>query len=144
MKYLLLMLIFISQTGSAEIYKWTDESGRVNFGDRSLKPHKAEKVNVKVNSYEHVTYENIEYYKESNSKHVTMYAASWCGYCAKARKYFIENYISYTEYDIEKNEQARKIYDSIGGQGIPVILIGHTRINGFNIANFESIYSKLK
>lgn len=69
-----------------------------------------------------------------------MYATSWCGYCKKARSYFKEKGISYIEYDIEKNERAKRMYDLLGGKGVPVILVGKKRLNGFSVAGFEDIY----
>ncbi len=140
MKYLIIMLLFASQIATAEIYKWTDESGRVHFGDSPSDETAAEQVNVEVNSYENVTYENIEFYKGANSKRVIMYSTSWCGYCKKARSYFKKNDINYVEYDIEKNKRAKQEYDSLGGTVIPVILVGKKKMNGFNIADFKDIY----
>jgi len=140
MKYLIIMLLFASQIATAEIYKWTDESGRVHFGDSPSDETTAEQVSVEVNSYKNVTYENIEFYKEASSKRVIMYSTSWCGYCKKARSYFKNNDINYVEYDIERNERAKQEYDSLGGTVIPVILVGKKRMNGFNVAGFKGIY----
>ena len=63
---------------------------------------------------------------------VKMYATDWCPYCKQAREYFARNGIPYTELDIEKSETARAEYRSIGGRGIPVILVGSERMNGFS------------
>ncbi|MDH1105937.1 hypothetical protein N5C55_07015 [Pseudomonas otitidis] len=69
-----------------------------------------------------------------------MYSAAWCGYCKQASQYFRRNGISFVEYDIEKDQNARRAYDTIGGNGVPVILVGNKRLNGFTIADFQSIY----
>lgn len=142
MRYLLLLLLIFPLSGIAEIYKWTDESGRVHFGDSPSDRDNAEKVTIEINSYEHVTYEDIEFYSGINSHRVIMFSTDWCGYCKKARRYFKSKGIKYVEYDIEKSNQARKMYDSIGGKGIPVILIGKKRMNGFSASGFERIYQK--
>ncbi len=63
---------------------------------------------------------------------VKMYATDWCPYCKQARDYFARNGIPYTELDIEKSEAARAEHKSIGGRGIPVILVGSERMNGFS------------
>jgi glutaredoxin len=63
---------------------------------------------------------------------VKMYATDWCPYCKRARDYFARNGIPYTELDIEKSESAKAEYKSIGGRGIPVILVGGERMNGFS------------
>jgi glutaredoxin len=75
-----------------------------------------------------------------DSNHVIMYATSWCGYCRKARNYFKANNIAFSEYDIEKDERAKKKYDALGGRGVPVILVGNKRMNGFNAQSFKRMY----
>jgi glutaredoxin len=74
------------------------------------------------------------------SKPVVMYATSWCPYCQQARNYFREQGIPYVEYDIEKDEEARRAYKNFGGKMIPVIFVGQRRMNGFSIAGFNKIY----
>jgi len=57
----------------SEIYKWTDERGNVHFGDSPKDKDNAEKIVVEVNSYENVTYDDIQFYQGSESNNVTMY-----------------------------------------------------------------------
>jgi glutaredoxin len=140
MRYLFIILLIVPFSGFSEIYKWTDENGNVHFGDSPKENDKAEKVVVEVNSYENITYDNVEFYQGSESNRVTMHATSWCGYCSKARSYFKAQGISYIEYDIEKDERAKRMYDLLGGKGVPVILVGKKRMNGFSVAGFERIY----
>lgn len=153
--YFLLLFVFVCSELSAEIYKWVDENGRIHFSDRKAKGQAVEVVPIKVNSLKTVTYSTGSAHRSMGSpsmeksssvdssftkKQVIMYSASWCGYCAKARKYFSQNNIVFTEYDIEKNKQARKEYDALGAKGVPVILVGKKRMNGFSAPGFEKIY----
>lgn len=71
---------------------------------------------------------------------VVMYATSWCPYCQQARNYFREQGISYTEYDIERDAEAKQRYQGFGGRGIPVIFVGKRRMNGFSVSGFNKIY----
>ena len=75
-----------------------------------------------------------------DSKHVVMDATSWCRYCKKARRYFNSHGSSYTDYDIEQNARAKRRYDALGGKGVPVILVGKKRMNGFSVSGFKRIY----
>jgi glutaredoxin len=140
MRILLVFLVAVSLPSFAEIYKWVDESGRVHYGDSPRKSDNAEKVTVRINSYESVTYGEIGAYGEYGAERVVMYSTSWCGYCKKARQYFEKNNIRFTEYDIEKDRRAKHQYDQLGGKGVPVILVGKKRMNGFSEAGFERIY----
>jgi len=144
-KYLLVFLCLVAVTAFAEVYKWTDADGRIHYGDNPNKDQHAEEVELKVNSYEHVTVSDYipasESAKKNNSKHVTIYSTVWCGYCKKAKAYFRENNISFTDYDIEKDADAKKKYNEMGARGVPVILVGNKRMNGFSIAGFNNIYN---
>ena len=70
---------------------------------------------------------------------VKMYATSWCPYCAKARAYFARRSIAYVEVDIEKSREGRAEYDRLGARGIPVILVGQQRMNGFSEARLSQL-----
>jgi len=143
MKLFLLLLLIASGYSSAQIYKWTDESGRVHFSDKAAKGASVETVKLKINSYEHVSYEALpdDFFAEKNvRKKVVMYSTSWCGYCKKARNYFSSQGIAFSELDIEKDANAKRQYDSMGGRGVPVILVGEKRMNGFSVAGFNNIY----
>ncbi len=141
MRYILLLILLVTFAASADIYKWTDESGKVHFGDNPHQDQKVDKVEIKaINSFEQVTFETIGSQDGADSRRVIMYSTEWCGYCKKARAYFKARNISFTERDIEKDYFAKKDYDKLGGKGVPVILVGNTRINGFSVEGFEKVY----
>lgn len=80
-------------------------------------------------------------YDEQRKEHkVVMYATSWCPYCQQARNYFRQQGILYTEYDIERDADAKRRYQAFGGRGITVIFVGKRRMNGFSVAGFNKIY----
>lgn len=139
---LLLITLLLTPLVSAEIFKWTDDNGKVHFGDRKPLNKQVEEVTVKVNSYTNVTFELAPLQPSSikKKKNVIMYATSWCGYCKKAREYFKANHIHYTEYDIETSEKGKRQYQKLNGKGVPVILVGESRMNGFSEQGFQRIY----
>ncbi|PCJ13005.1 MAG: NrdH-redoxin [Gammaproteobacteria bacterium] len=63
-----------------------------------------------------------------------LYATDWCGYCKKTRKLLKTNNIPYFEYDIEKSKKGREQFDSLGGRGVPLILIRGNVIKGYDPA----------
>jgi glutaredoxin len=73
---------------------------------------------------------------------VILYATSWCGYCAKTRKLLRENKIDYYEYDIEKSVIGREQHASLGGRGIPVLLINGEVVKGYNPAKILKLINK--
>ncbi|MCR8922003.1 glutaredoxin family protein [Dasania sp. GY-MA-18] len=140
MHYLILLLaLLLTHSSHAEIYKWTDEQGRVHFSDSKDTQQPVETVTLKINSYQHVSFESLGQ-ANSNSRNVIMYSAAWCGYCKKAKQYFKAQGIAFTELDIDKNPRAKREYKALGAKGVPVILVGNQRMNGFSVKGFQRIY----
>lgn len=73
---------------------------------------------------------------------VVMYATSWCPYCAKARAYFARAGIAYVEHDVEKSASANAEFKRLGGRGVPLILVGRERMNGFSEQGFEDMLAR--
>jgi glutaredoxin len=94
-------------------------------------------VKLRINTYEGVSYEALT---TDAGPAVVMYSASWCGVCKKARRYFAERGIKYTEYDIENSAKAKTEFKKLGAKGVPVILVGNRRMNGFSVDGFEKLY----
>lgn len=135
-----LLLVLLPVLVSAEIYRWTDAEGRVHFSDEPHNTMPSEQVSVRVNSYESVTYESLGSYTPPNDRRVIMYSTSWCTYCKKARNYFEKNRVRYVEYDIEESSRAKEEFDQLGGKGVPLIVVGRTKMSGFSEAGFREIY----
>jgi glutaredoxin len=121
----------------AEIYRWTDAKGKVHFSDKPSAKHKSKSVELRINTYESVSYETSSL---DTGKKVIMYSATWCGVCQKAKRYFQANRIPFKEYDIDKSSSAKRAFRKLGGKGVPVILVGKQRMNGFSQAGFERLY----
>lgn len=137
----------IAGTASAEVYKWTDENGIVHYSDKKPEDQDAKKLEFPVTTYETVSYGTVSDQNTStrpagvaSSKRVVMFSANWCGVCKKAKKYFRRKGVRFTEYDIEKSSKGKRLYKNLGATGVPVILVGKKRMNGFSEAGFEKIY----
>ena len=63
---------------------------------------------------------------------ITLYATNWCGYCAATRSFFAENGIQYTERDIEQSSAASDEHRRLGGNGVPLVVVGDDLIHGYN------------
>ncbi|WP_020410887.1 glutaredoxin family protein [Hahella ganghwensis] len=141
MKFVFLILLLIATSGNVlgEIYKWVDDEGNVHFSDQKPESSGVEEVRLEVNTYTNVSYDTSVF---DTGRQVVMYSTSWCGYCKMARKYFRSNGIAYTEHDIEKSQAAKREYDRMGARGVPVILVGDKRMNGFSESGFRRIYDQ--
>lgn len=63
---------------------------------------------------------------------VVLYATSWCGYCRMTREFFAANGIRYTEEDIEQSSTALQQHRKLGGNGVPLIVVGEEVVKGWN------------
>ena len=145
MRVLLWSLLALSFEVSAEIYKWVDKDGTVHFEDR--KPQGARYEEFKVRSISGVqTYRAAPRAikqlapKSVGKKNVILYGTAWCGYCTKARRYFLANNIPFEDYDIESSASAKSEYDALNGKGVPLILVGDNLMNGFSESHFNQLY----
>ncbi|MFJ5255753.1 glutaredoxin family protein [Pseudomonas sp. NPDC088414] len=63
---------------------------------------------------------------------VVLYATDWCAYCKQTKRFLDSKGIPFKEFDIEKDAEARKAYEALGGRGIPLIDVNGTLIRGFD------------
>ena len=142
---LYLLTLLVSPVAQADLYKWVDDRGNIHYGDKPPEDAQLKDITGNVSSFTSVNVEPFVFddsiiSKRSKSKSVVMYSTSWCGYCKKAAKHFRKNNIPFTEYDIEKSAKGARDYKRLKGRGVPVILIGDKRMNGFSARTFDKIY----
>ena len=136
----LLLLCAASAVQAVDVHQWRDRDGHVVFGDRPPEGTVSTVRKVRPNVY---ASPKILALPEALATHdeVVMYSAAWCGYCKKARAYFQSHDIAYSEYDVETSDRGRADYERLGAHGVPVILVGEQRMNGFTEASFASLYA---
>lgn len=148
--FTLLLTHLIVFSAHAEIFRWVDENGKVHFGDKRSTQHKVERVEVKFNMENSASQDAVqgegetaedEVVAQRSGPRVVMYSTSWCGTCKKAKRYFKQQGIAFTEYDIEKNQQANQRFKANGGKGVPLIIVGRKRMVGFHEEGFEKLYN---
>lgn len=126
---------------ATEVHRWTDANGAVHFGDRPPPEAKTEIIETRINTYTSPNIERLEGAVAGNTA-VVMYATSWCGVCKRAKAYFRAHKIPYKYYDVETSEKGKRDFKKLGGKGVPVILVGTRRLNGFSESAFEKIHKR--
>lgn len=60
----------------------------------------------------------------STSKNVTIYSTPTCQYCKKAKSFFEENDVDYTDHNVQEDPDKRKeMLEKSGQMGVPVIIV---------------------
>lgn len=80
-------------------------------------------------------------YAEQHNKSVVLYSTAWCGYCKKTRSLLEAQGIDFFEYDIEKSSEGLAQYKSLGGNGIPLLVLDKKVIKGYSPKSIKS-YAK--
>ena len=70
---------------------------------------------------------------------VIMYATEWCGYCAAARQFFSDNGIRFLELDVERTSAGYEGHRKLGGNGVPIIVVGDDIVQGFDEGKLRSL-----
>lgn len=144
-------LLLLSFALHAEIYKYTDDQGRVHYTD--VKPAAQQAETVAVQKQRALTAEEkaqaerytLKAFQAENpglakAPKVVMYGTDWCGHCKRARDYFKKNNIPFVEYDIDKDPAAKARHKALGGTGVPLIQVGDQQMKGFSEEHFNRLY----
>lgn len=141
---------FAMQTGMAwaDIYKWTDSNGKTHFSDAAPAEQAAQTVTLdNINTFTKVSISDAPDWKgfyqpetKARVKNVVMFSTERCGYCKQARQYFTERGIAFVEKKIDQDRDAWDEYQTLGASGVPVILIGRKRMDGFSQDTFDQLF----
>ena len=144
----LVILIGISPL-MAEIYKWTDEHGRVHFTDTPPEGSNSKPVDIgPINTYDAPSKILIDETLARSTGlpvkkgKVVVYSTTWCGVCTKAKKWLRANKVSFREYDVEKSPKGQRDYKRLKGRGVPIIMVGRQRMNGFSSSRMTEMLRK--
>ena len=142
-RLLLAVLLIGPLSAGAEIYKWTDAQGRLHYSDKPPPGAKAKPVRVMINSIEGpatvTTLRSAPATKAREKEKVRIFTAVWCGYCKRAKAHLAEKGVPYEELDVETSEQGRNEFSRLGGRGVPLILVGSQRMDGFDARGLDAM-----
>jgi glutaredoxin len=63
---------------------------------------------------------------------IILFGTRDCPYCELAKAFFHKHNLPYIEHDIETSDEQRKMFDLLGGQGTPLLIINKQLIHGFD------------
>ena len=69
---------------------------------------------------------------------ITLYSTRNCPHCRQVRQYLQNKGLRFQELDVQSNARAQKALARLGARGVPVVLIGEIRIDGFDRRRLDS------
>ncbi|MES2322229.1 MAG: glutaredoxin family protein [Pseudomonadota bacterium] len=76
-----------------------------------------------------------------NKKGITIFTATWCGYCDKLKASLDASAVPYTEYDIEKSPQGRMYGEASQFNGVPIIVVDGKTVLGYDMRVLPATFS---
>ncbi len=136
----LLALTLFSGSAAAQLYRWTDDKGRLQVTD-TPPPASAKNVQKRaaVAGPTGASQEPFALRKARTEYPVTLYSAPGCERCVDARRLLNARGVPFKEVSITSNEQIEEFRKIGGGTSVPTIMVGSTLQQGFG----EVVYQRL-
>lgn len=80
----------------------------------------------------------------TDNDNIILYSSSRCDRCDDARAHFERSGIAYVEHDVQRSKQGKADYQTLGSPGVPILLIGDQRMNGWSESRFKRLYADFK
>ncbi len=152
LSFTLIMMTSLLNTCSAEVFKYTDQSGQTHYVDKlekvpvTYRDQAAKAISLppitKVKTLPLKYEERSEPYSPAarvKQPTIEIFVTSWCGYCRKLEQYLESKKLKFSKYDIEHNSRGKSIYNELGGGGVPITRINNRKIvHGFDQAELEN------
>ncbi|MEY2863303.1 MAG: hypothetical protein RLY58_1010 [Pseudomonadota bacterium] len=74
---------------------------------------------------------------------ITLYTATWCGYCRRLKARLAAAHLSYVEYDVEQTEQGRSYARSPDYAGVPLTVAGDVEVVGDDPEALRELLSRV-
>mgnify|MGYP002783754650 FL=1 len=136
-RFVVLPLLLAVLPVGAEVYKWTDETGKVHYSDAPPPGQKARQVKLPVNSLSGPAVVSRSNAPGVAKGKVRVFSAVWCGYCKLAKAHLAKRGVPYEEIDVEQSASGEAEYRRLGGRGVPILLVGEQRMDGFDPAALD-------
>lgn len=145
-------LAFAALASAQVFYKSVGPDGKVTYSDRPP----AEGTIAKTLKLEDLpnsalptkTLAELEQLEKSGAKGgfvptagVTLFAASWCGYCRQARAYLSRKSIRYQEVDVDTPIGKQAFVRAGGVGGIPLLLANGQKLRGFSAEAYDAVFT---
>ncbi len=73
---------------------------------------------------------------------ITVYTTDRCAHCRDLKTFLSRHRLGFREANISRDRRAQKEFEQLGARGVPLILVGERRLNGFDPARLKHLLSE--
>ncbi len=70
---------------------------------------------------------------------ITLYGTRGCIHCRRLREWLRARGLTFRELDVERDRRAAREFQRLGARGVPVLLVGDRRIDGFDLRRLKQL-----
>jgi glutaredoxin len=70
---------------------------------------------------------------------ITVFTSDHCSHCQRAKTFLREQGIPFRELNVQHSRKARQQFQRLKARGLPVILVGEKRLDGFQAATLRKL-----
>jgi len=134
------VLCLAAFAASAQIYRWTDDKGRLHVTDT---PPPATAKNVRKSgeppAHEPTPSEPFALQRARTQFPITLYTAPGCEGCTEARKMLNARGLPFTEVSVATEEQVEALKKAAGSATVPTMIVGRTVQRGFESGVYQGL-----
>lgn len=129
--------ILVAPVGAAQLYRWVDEKGNVEWRD-TPPPPSARKVERREVGDGRASASELPYSLQQAVKNfpITLWITNCGEACDKARAHLTRRGVPHTEKDPQTNFEAFK--KETGGSEVPVLFVGSNRLKGYRESDWDA------
>lgn len=136
------VLLGAACAASAQLYRWTDEKGRVHVTD-TPPPPSAKNVRKRAldATPEPAADANQPYAVQLAAKNypVTLYTAPDCAPCGAARTLLNERGVPFREVSVVGEQESAQLRNAVGSLSVPALVVGTSTQKGFEQGAYHSM-----
>lgn len=133
---LILASILCGPVAAAQLYRWVDEKGRVEWRD-TPPPPSAKKVEQRSVGGSTIETSTLPYSVQVAAKNfpVTLWTAKCGPTCDQAKAHLVRRGVPHVEKDAQADDNFEKL---TGGTEVPVLYVGRTQIKGYAAPQYDA------
>jgi glutaredoxin len=132
-------LLLCAGSAAAQLYRWTDDKGKVHFTDTPPPPGASDVRKKDLAAGAPSGGDSVPFALRQPMKDfpVTLYSAPNCESCGPARTLLNARGVPFKEVSIRTDEQIAELNRAVGGNVVPALLVGSTPIKGFEEGSYH-------